>query len=47
MHLLQSINEQLGRFFCEKHTMMHNNEGIFSYLRTFTEKTDEVQLSLF
>lgn len=38
---------RLYHSFCEEHGMMHDNEEIFSYLRTFTEKTDEAQLSLF
>lgn len=30
---------------CEKYGMVHDNEGIFQYLRTFEEKQPEVQLS--
>ena len=33
--------------FCEQHGMMHDNEEIFSYLHTFTDKTGDAQMSLF
>ena len=38
---------RLYHTFCEEHGMMHDNAEIFTYLRTFTDKTDETQLSLF
>lgn len=34
-------------YICEEHGMMHDNAEIFTYLRTFTDKSDETQLSLF
>ena len=38
---------RLYHAFCEEHGMMHDNAEIFTYLRTFTDKSDETQLSLF
>lgn len=38
---------RLYHAFCEEHGMMHDNAEIFTYLRTFTEKSDETQLCLF
>ena len=38
---------RLYHAFCEEHGMMHDNAEIFTYLHTFTAKTDETQLSLF
>ena len=38
---------RLYHVFCEQHSMMHNNAEIFSYLRTFTDKAGDVQMSLF
>ena len=38
---------RLYHAFCEEHGMMHDNAEIFTYLRTFTDKTDKTQLSLF
>ena len=38
---------RLYHAFCEAHGMMHDNTEIFTYLRTFTDKSDETQLSLF
>jgi len=38
---------RLYHAFCEEHGMMHDNAEIFTYLRTFTDKSDETQLCLF
>ena len=38
---------RLYHAFCEEHGMMHDTAEIFTYLRTFTDKSDETQLSLF
>ena len=32
---------------CEKYGMLHNNDQIFSYLKTFKEKNQPTQISLF
>lgn len=50
-YMLDSPNSRsLMRLFhetCEKNNIVHDNDRIFSYLRTFEEKKRDVQLSMF
>lgn len=50
-YILPSPNEkQLSKIFheiCDKHHIVHDNDKIFEYLRTFEEKDRNTQLSIF
>ena len=50
-YILSSPNEnrllEIFNRVCDKHNIVHNNEKIFEYLRTFEEKSNNAQLSLF
>lgn len=50
-YILSSPNEnkllEIFNRVCDKHNIVHNNEKIFEYLRTFEEKSNNEQLSLF
>ena len=50
-YILSSPNEnrllEIFNRVCDKHNIVHNNEKIFEYLRTFEEKRNNAQLSLF
>lgn len=48
--ILSPRNKELMTYFhqtCETHGILHDNSKIFTYLQTFEEKTQKVQLSLF
>lgn len=48
--ILSPRNKELMTYFhqtCETHGILHDNYKIFTYLQTFEEKTQKVQLSLF
>ncbi|MCD8215608.1 MAG: radical SAM protein [Clostridiales bacterium] len=48
--ILSPRNKQLMDFFhniCKIHSIVHDNNEIFEYLRTYDDKTGEKQLSLF